>query len=138
MNNSEPKYCQHCDEEIIDTSIFCPKCGSQVKAIKVTTVQPEPTITPKSRTLAILIAIMFGLWSWLYTYTKSKNKFWASILGLSALFVFLFIYSFTAIFADATLDLGYLAPIVIGGTWLWAILDNAIKPRSFYEKYPLG
>lgn len=66
----------------------------------------------KSKTVAVLLAVFFGFWAWLYIYKKSAWKFWVNL----ALNVVTF-----GIFGFAS--------------WIWAIIDTAVKPDAFYESF---
>ena len=138
----ETKFCEHCGKEIKKSAVFCEYCGGQIKNIKVEIVRKKIT-TFKCKTTAVILAVFFSFWAWLYTYTKSKIKFWVSILTLLVWYVFLFVYSFTAIFTGASFDFSfnaswYLHISIVGIIWLWAIIGNAVKPASYYKNYPKG
>jgi hypothetical protein len=66
----------------------------------------------RSKTTAVLLAVFLSFFSWLYTYEKDATKFWVN-LGLTV--VSLGLWSFIA--------------------WIWAIVDTASKPESFYKNY---
>jgi len=141
MENNSEKICKFCGKQILSSAVFCPGCGSQIEVIKVTQVKPRPIITPKSKTSAVLYAILFGAWSWLYTYGKNSKKFWVSIILFFGIGLITISYGCSTIFSEypappINYPIIYLVHFV--GTWLWAIIDNAVRPRSFYEKYPLG
>jgi hypothetical protein len=67
----------------------------------------------KSKTVAIVLAVLFASFAWLYTYKIDKRKFWINLL----LYV-------------ATLGLWGIA------AWIWAIIDTAGKDEAFYIHYP--
>jgi hypothetical protein len=66
----------------------------------------------RSKTVAVLLAVFLSFFSWLYTYEKDATKFWVN-LGLTV--VSLGLWSFIA--------------------WIWAIVDTASKPETFYKNY---
>ncbi|GAC1392606.1 MAG: hypothetical protein NVSMB46_08880 [Candidatus Saccharimonadales bacterium] len=66
----------------------------------------------RKKKIAVQTAVIFGLFSWLYTFEKNKTKFWIN-LGL------------------LILTIGYWSPI----SWLWAVIDNVIKPDDYYNQY---
>jgi uncharacterized protein YkwD len=72
--------------------------------VKVKTVR-------KSKTTAVILAILFGPFSWLYTYRQDKIKIWIS----APLFII-------------TLSLWYWV------AWLWAFIDSIRRPNLFYKK----
>jgi len=64
---------------------------------------------PKSKTTAVVLAVLFAFWTWLYTYEKEAWKFW----------------------------LNFILTIITFGvwgliSWIWAIIDTASKPESYY------
>jgi hypothetical protein len=67
--------------------------------------------------VSVLLAVFLSFWTWLYTYKKDAVKFWIGlVVGLGLGF-------FT---------MGITAIVV----WVWAIIDTAVKPDSFYQQYP--
>lgn len=114
----------------------------------------------KSKTPAVVLAVFFGFWSWLYTFKVNKNKFFIG-LGASVISMIIqisslvanssqqtyyqacindFVYGTTALedciqyMPDYTMT--YVAGAISFGFWLWAVIDNARKPASFYQAYP--
>lgn len=82
----------------------------------------------KTKMSAVLLAIFLGIFAWLYTIKKSAPKF---IIGFFVPFAMISIYlTFELIFF---LWLFFLASFAM---WLWALIDIAIKPESFYTNYP--
>ena len=66
----------------------------------------------KSKTTAIWLAILFGIFSWLYTYKYNAWKFW-TCLGLTI----------------ATLGLFGIV------SFIWAVIDNCVADRKLFEQY---
>ncbi len=90
----------------------------------------------------MVLAVLFGFWSWLYTYKRNAKYFWIGF-GIS-LFLSIFFIPSCGIMATVAINgvnnyIGWYF-ILLGlwsfGSWLWAIVDNAVKPNSFYENYP--
>lgn len=102
------RFCSACGAGIVKQAIVCPNCGSPVGG------------PMKDKTVAVLLAVFLGVWTWLYTYQRSKVKFWSGI-GLSVLGLILTI-----------VVVGY---VVLFGVWLWAVIDTATKPQSWYTSY---
>lgn len=76
----------------------------------------------KEKSSAICLAIIVGCFSWLYTYKYNAWKFW---VGLAIIVVAVIIFS-----TEPT------TPFIFGlSITIWAIIDNAIKPKEFYEDY---
>jgi hypothetical protein len=140
--NLANRFCSACANPLIETAVICPNCGSPTS--KYLSQGPVPV---KSKTTAVVLAVFLGIWSWLYTYELNKRKFWVSLIAYLGLSVVTAIriafvayqsaqgyYSsdtemiFWRIFAFVWL----LSPM---GLSVWAIIDNATKPRSFYEAY---
>jgi uncharacterized membrane protein YqaE (UPF0057 family) len=72
-----------------------------------------PTVT-KDKSVAVILAVFFGAFAWLYTYKLDAWKFWLNIT---------------------------LCLVTFGvwglGAWLWAVIDVASKPSSYYTHFPL-
>jgi len=89
----------------------------------------------KTKMTAVLIAIFFGLFTWIYTIKKSASKF---IVALFTLLGLINIYWITSEFELYFISILFLSLffLAVFATWLWALIDTAIKPDSFYENYP--
>ena len=84
----------------------------------------------KTKMSAILIVIFVGPFAWLYTIKKSAAKF---IVGFFVPATMLMLYGWTELIFFIFLSLlAYFA------MWLWALIDIAIKPETFYTNYPKG
>lgn len=66
----------------------------------------------KSKTTAVVLAVLFGTFGWLYTYKYDAWKFWLNLT-----------------FSIFTFGLWG----IVG--FIWAIIDQATKPREFYTDY---
>ena len=115
----------------------------------------------KSKTTAVVLSVFLSFWSWLYTFKINKTKFF---IGLGAGFV-AWIMQLTSLLLNADdidyyagcidyygadlvqalaecasyqpdYTLAFLAGSITFGIWLWALIDNARKPASFYQEYP--
>ncbi|OFW62594.1 MAG: hypothetical protein A2Z35_03890 [Actinobacteria bacterium RBG_19FT_COMBO_36_27] len=104
------KYCQNCGKLIDENAAICPHCGVAVKG----GVLDRPKVS-KDKTVALLLAIFLSFWTWIYTYEKDSWKFWLNL-------------------ALSIVTLGFWA---IAAT-IWAIIDVATKPDSYYINYPNG
>lgn len=149
-------YCNSCGKEINKNSVFCNYCGGQIKTVKVEIVEKEvitpkdrtivknkkETLEPKSKTAAVLTAITLSFFSWLYTYKKNEKKFWLAFIPLLIIVLFMSLREYSAALPVGILPLlliiDDILKIYLIITWLWAIIDNAVKPMSFYKKYPKG
>jgi len=99
-------------------------------------------LNPKSKSAAVILSIFFSFWSWLYTYKINFKKFW---IIFSIFFAYLIgIISISVQFDPANIFTKYGTWIWLfwllysGSVWLWALLDNSLKPTSFYVNYPKG
>jgi hypothetical protein len=70
-------FCVACGNQLIDTAVVCPKCGTP-RAI-LPNVHPNVTKIGKSKTAAVLLAVFLGFWSWAYSYKRDKGKFWFAL-----------------------------------------------------------
>jgi len=155
MNNKKEDeiYCAECGKPIKRRAIICPHCGVQIKELKTsptttptTTIEVKPVSSPKNKVIAVLLAVFFGFWSWAYTYGRNAKYFWIGF-GISFVLGILFIPS---IITTITVDPGVegipiqgllvfyfvLFGLWVLGSWLWALIDNAVKPSSFFINYP--
>ena len=88
------------------------------------------TTSLKTKMSAILLVVFLGLFGWLYTWKKSAAKF------LTSFFILLGIWGIYGMWSSIIiLGLIYLAGFA---TWVWAIIDTAMKPESFFTNYPKG
>lgn len=137
---SANKFCSACGNALLETAVVCPKCGSPTAKYR-----PEPVHVGKSKTTAVVLAVFLGIWSWLYTYKVNAHKFWITLSLAIALLVTIAIVVFQEYLAttyESQSQLEALGDILNGvwqifafATWLWALLDNATKPQSFYSNY---
>lgn len=98
-------FCSACGTEINPNAVICVSCGVQVRTFS----------RAKSKTVAVVLAILFGYFAWLYTYKLDAAKFWISLASC--------------------LILWYISPIPVIVAWLLAIIDVAGKDNSVYENY---
>lgn len=107
-------FCTSCGKAIKKEAAFCINCGvaNPVQPINPQVAQLQPM--PKDKTAAVLLAVFLGFWTWLYTYKKDAWKFWLN-LALSIVFIWI------------------LYPVI---AWVWAIIDVAVKPDSYYRNFP--
>jgi len=120
-------YCPECGKVIKRKSVICLHCGIQINELEV-----KKVIIGKSKTVAIILAILFSFFSWLYTYKKNINKFLISILANLILLNLVGYFKIEA----AINTLIWLIILLFVVIWIWAIVDNARRPNSFYENYP--
>ena len=69
----------------------------------------------KSKTTAMIIAVLFSQWTWVYTYREDAWKFWVGLVSSLFGWVFLFI------------------PNIV--VWIWAMIDVGSKPKEWYDQY---
>jgi hypothetical protein len=135
------KFCSACGQALIETAVVCPKCGSPTSRY----LAPSYNYG-KSKSAAVVLAVFLGTWSWLYTYKANSHKFWLtfsitlllvvwSVISI-AQYVSMSRYSYISDSQQFALNLSVWTLLGANlGFWLWSILDNAIKPDSFYENY---
>jgi hypothetical protein len=110
------------------------------------------SVTAKSKTTAVLLAVFLSGWSWLYTYMVNKKKFWTFIGGIVVIVIsdvlayrgahtvqncdsFGFCTQQLVGVKSGFIILSLLVAVVI---WVWAIVDNATKSQSWYDGFPNG
>ncbi len=52
--------CTECGNEVSDKAFSCPKCGAPIAVDKIESKQPLVVVAPKSRSLAIALALVLG------------------------------------------------------------------------------
>lgn len=129
LKKEDEIFCPECGKPIKKNAVVCPNCGVQVKELAVSipkSITIEETVTPKSKGVAILLAIFLGIWTWLYTYKKDLVKFWVSLGVILITLISLSI---------ETSGWSFLIGIPFA---IWAIVDVAKRPETFYTNYPKG
>lgn len=142
------KYCTVCGHGLVAQAVICPNCGSPVGA--------GYGRGYKTKTAAVLLAVFLGPWTWLYTYRRNAWKFWAGlvsgILGAVVAAIVVGIYFVNVnqastpsqfnqpsapapALATFAVVVCYLIPFAV---WIWAIVDAAFSPATFYYNYPNG
>ncbi len=137
------KFCAGCGTGLVASAAVCPNCGSPTGA----------GLGPggKDKTVAVLLAVFLGPWTWLYTYSRNALKFWVGLgVGVGAFVVAGIVAGVTAsrfnsqvdpnavMGAGVSLALFGLAFFVWFGFHIWAIIDVAVAPPTFYRNYPNG
>ena len=114
----------------------------------------------KLKTTSVLLAVFLGYWTWLYTFKKDKVKFFIGLgVGLMSSVIGLVSYVInnriqdqlvscytSAIMGYYDMDLctstykysftlSYITMFIGFGVWLWAVIDSARKPKSFFDNY---
>ena len=104
-------FCRGCGTPVHPQATICVNCG-------VATgfgLPQSGTANPKSKTTAVVLAALFGLFGWIYTHQKDAWKFWLNLVL-------------------ALVTLGIWALVA----WVWAIIDMAVRPTEWYENFPNG
>jgi len=139
MKKEDEIYCPECGKAIKKNAKFCSNCGAKVGVISIESpgkltnpiekeISKEKNKSVKTKTSAVVLAVLFPIFTWVYTWERSKHKFFTAI-GIIGFFFL------CDLIAGAG---GYLSLITSIGIIIWAIIDSATKPRSFYENYPNG
>jgi ribosomal protein L40E len=112
--------------------------------IKVLEEKRSKGLKPKNKSVAVILSIFFSFWSWLYTYKINYKKFWITFSIIFGYFFTIIIIIISVPFDAASIFSNYGTWIWLfwlllsGSIWLWALLDNSLKPTSFYMNYPEG
>jgi hypothetical protein len=135
------KYCSACGNGLIATAAICPKCGSPVGRGVLSGVGSAP----KSKTVAVLLAVFLGFWTYLYTYREDKIKFWtwlpivASTYFLSVVFpVMAVLSSYTSnyeIYTALDLIFSIVWFVAVFVSWLVALITTVKRTQDFFTNY---
>ena len=101
------RFCSSCSKPVVQTAAVCPQCGTALGA-------------PKSKGIAILLAVFLSFWTWVYTYHMNKTKFWVG-LGLSLV--------------GGILSIVVVGLFIVAAVWLWAVIDAVTTPDQKYLTY---
>ena len=152
-------HCRNCNNKVADIAVlcmgcgcppmagnnFCHQCGSETPLIAEICVKCGVSLKAaqrgrqKTKITAVLLAVFFGVWGWIYTLDRSREKFYIGLGGQAIAFL-LYVASYVAgmVFHETDFSAIYL----LGGLsvtacfWIWAVVDIAIKPSTFYTMYP--
>ena len=96
-------------------AFFCPMCGVALYA--------DGSLTPRSRDVALGLALVSAFCSWLYTYREDALKFWVGF-GATAVASIAWVagYSATKSRDWFVVWLGTLLAV-----WLWALVSQSTK-----------
>lgn len=112
------RFCFACGTPLVLTAAICPRCGTAVGS-------------PRSKGVAVALAVFFSFFTWLYTYRQDRRKFWVAVWLLAAEFLL----SVLAVAADAP-GLLVADTLISLGVWIWAIVSTIAKPEADYRSYP--
>lgn len=104
----------------------CPNC-----AVAVTKPAAAKSKQKKSKVVALVLAVLFGIFSWLYTDKITSQRFWIALM-VSGLASWLFVVGqmsdddWVRIYSAGIFVLGALSFHVS------AIIGNLMKPKSHY------
>jgi len=147
------KYCSACGNGVVDSAAFCHRCGTATAQLGHLVVN---VVRHKYKKTAILLSVYLGFWSWLYTFRRNYVKFTISLVvtGIGLLITLLEQFSrqeqedacsqaihdslfFGVWNGDACQRYNptNLGIVLVFAVWIWAVVDNARKPLSFFESY---
>ena len=123
LPQADEHFCSSCGAIAKKAAEICPKCGVRIGKEEYR----------KSKGVAVILALIFGMLSWLYTWKADKTKF-AGVLLLT--FTVGIIMGLSGEVGEeslaATLAFGW---IVTGIAWLWAVILALVRPQGFYRNY---
>ena len=155
-------FCTFCGGKLPEIlGAFCPHCGErlvgQAPVIQQSVYIPQyppmpvgPRKAPKSKKLAIWLAVFFGPWAYLVIFKARKVQFIALMAGsfllaipvtIQALSISLTAYTYDytpdpfAVYAIYGTPMGILTLIMNLAVRGYVIWDLARLPKSFYEEY---
>ena len=155
-------YCRNCKNEVAEIAVLCMACGCPPKAGSKFCFQCAADTNPhaeicvkcgvslrpvsnqsgqKNQVTAVLLAVFLGYWSWLYSFKTSKRKFFIGLgCSIPALISMMLGIVLLNSHSQVDQDIGpvfILAGAVINtGIWIWAVVDNAIRPALLCFEYP--
>jgi hypothetical protein len=120
------KFCSECGNSLIETAVICPKCGSPTSRFGQ---YVGSTNHPKSKAVAVVLAVFVGIWSYLYTYKKDVGAFWVSFAAQTLVF-----------FSIMFIPDDNLGP---NPAWLISLLFNVValivqatRTSAWFERFP--
>ena len=146
LKKEDEIFCKYCGKIIRKAAVICPMCGIQLKELKTSapivnlsqTVNTQVIIPqsqlraePKSKIVAIILAIFLGFWSYLYTYSYDSRKFWLTIIVNIIAMPFILVSVIRG--NSGTLIFLY---IFQGFFYIWPILTFLIRPTYVFKNYP--
>jgi preprotein translocase subunit SecF len=83
----------------------------------------------KTKTGAVVIALLLGYWTWSYTYEKDAGKFWVNLALCGVAPFGLILGILFGIHGFLWVALAGWAPVA----WVWAVIDALRRPSDFYS-----
>jgi len=127
---AEDVFCRTCGAAIRRDAAICVHCGvvtnfNATGAVRYKGGKPG-TGEGKSKTVAVVMAVVFGIFSWLYTYREDAGKFWLTAA----------ITLVNIVLSVLTLGLWLIIAFPVGlGFLAWVIIDTATKSEAWYANY---
>lgn len=136
LTQSDEICCPECGKPIKKNAATCPHCEVRIKELKLE--KPGIIITPKHKSIAILLSVFLSFFSWLYTYKKNSKKFWISfIIAAITPVIIAMLWQVTGRVSSTAFNAVFLCSVLFG-IWIWAIIDNSIKSKIYFSQYPKG
>jgi len=149
----QAEICEECGVKPPQGQYFCNACGVKVlplaeRCIKCGASFNKPP-RPKSKVVAVLLAVFLGHWTWVYTYRKNTWKFWLGlVIWLPSFIIFnLGVIPHNTVEYDANGNYlgwgGYrfsneimlTVMIILLCVWVWAVVDVCLKRQEWYLSY---
>ena len=151
------KFCTGCGNGLIESAAMCPKCGTPVAGLKLSS-----SATQKKRNTAILLAVFLGFWTYIYTFAKDKAKFFIFLAANTVAYIISMttlamaseqtVRQASCLYSSFDYDYGFdssmcdmyqpnYAGVIIGlviqlGIYVFILVDRIRKTEEYYSNYP--
>lgn len=134
--SSAESCCWNCGKPIGKQAVVCVHCGVAARLGRAR----KPFNKGKSKTTAVLLAVFLGPWTWLYTIKRDWVKFLIGIVLFMGASLFIALGEMVIWILQGRLSdpqVVWVLGLVVSGLllatiYLWAIIDTATKPASWY------
>ena len=88
-------------------------------------MQAQPRYGGKSKSTAVILAILFSFFTWLYTFKRDGMKFWACLI----------LYGISLVTIVSGIYLYDIQLLIFPAIWLWAVIMALARSGNWYAQY---
>jgi hypothetical protein len=105
--------------------VIYPNYAPPPQPVPYDSMQSRQRYGRKSKTVAIILAVLFSYWTWLYTFKRDRVKFFAALVLSLAAFAGYYVVS----------RLSYVSFGISIILWIWPLIDTLKKSSEWYAGY---